>query len=192
MSAVDFVFCPTCGERLVTRITDKEKRPHCNACDKTYYRNPTVGVAVILLEETRILMIRRRGSYAGQWCIPCGHVEWGEDIRAAAGREFKEETGIEVQTGPVLAAYSNFHDLTAQTAGIWFWGTRIGGDPRAGSDATMVAFHPLSNLPQEMAFPTDLLVCDSLKKGIASGALYRWLYSAQEMDERKDLGNPLK
>ena len=56
------------------------------------------GVAVVLLKNDELLLVKRNGSYEGLWCIPCGHVEYDEDIRVAAKREFKEETGLDVMT----------------------------------------------------------------------------------------------
>jgi ADP-ribose pyrophosphatase YjhB (NUDIX family) len=47
-------------------------------------------VAVVLVENDQILLVRRLGSYQGMWCIPCGHVEYDEEIRSAARRERKK------------------------------------------------------------------------------------------------------
>lgn len=139
---------------------------HCNRCKWTHYKNPTVGVAVIVLKNHELLLVKRNRSYKGMWCIPCGHVEYGEEVRAAAAREFKEETGLDVNIGPVFDVQSNFHDLENQTVGIWFMGECSGGKPIAGSDASEAKYFSLDNLPQKMAFPTDILVCEKLKSSL--------------------------
>ena len=104
------------------------------------------------------------------WCIPCGHVEWNEDIRKAAVREFKEETGLDIELGPVFTAHSNFHDLEKQTVGVWFWAKTCKGTLRPGSDAAEAGFFSLDDLPRHMAFPTDLLVCRELGRGLREGS----------------------
>jgi ADP-ribose pyrophosphatase YjhB (NUDIX family) len=130
------------------------------------YVNPAVGVAVVVRRGEAILWGRRAGGpYAGAWCIPCGYVEWGEEVRAAAAREFQEETGLRVELGPVLAVHSNFHDPERLTVGIWFAGQVTGGVLRAADDLDAVGLFPLSVPPHPLAFPTDALVLAELQAG---------------------------
>ena len=152
--------------RLVLRLKAGVKRSHCGTCGEFLYRNPTVGVAVLLLDGESVLLARRVGSFGGRWCIPCGHVEWNEDVRDAARREFLEETGIEVVLGPVFDVRSNFHDPNRQTVGVWFLGERSGGVLEPGPEVSEVRFFPLHDLPEEMAFPTDVVVCANLARWI--------------------------
>ena len=171
---MEIKFCIHCGNLLVDQSAGSKIRYYCRQCQETQYRNPIVGVAVLIIRERQVLMVKRIGSYAGAWCIPCGYVEWNEDVRMAARRELKEETGLEAEIGPVFAVHSNFHDLENQTVGIWFWGRTVGGHLTAGSDADETGYFPVDELPKPMAFPTDIMVCHQLKNYLDSGHRNPW------------------
>lgn len=56
---------------------------------------PRVGVAAVVLRNSRILMGLRKGSHgAGTWSFPGGHLEPREGFYTACSRELFEETGI--------------------------------------------------------------------------------------------------
>ncbi|BAT70978.1 conserved hypothetical protein [Thermosulfidibacter takaii ABI70S6] len=164
-----FRYCPLCGTQL-TYTKTFPPRPKCENCGFIQYVNPTVGVAVIILQNNKILLGKRcKEPFKDHWCIPCGHVEWGEDVREAAKREFKEETGLEVEIEKVFDVHSNFHHPLKLTVGIWFWGRIVGGKLQAGDDLSEVDFFDIYNLPQPMAFPTDIIVIENIKNRRGEG-----------------------
>lgn len=160
----EFKFCPCCAKSLTEAERGGQVRHVCSDCGFVNYRNPTIGVAVVLMQDEQVLLGRRSAdsSYGGRWCIPCGHVEWDEDIRVAGVREFEEETGLVVELGEVAAVHSNFHNPKQHTVGVWFRAEKIGGELQAGDDLDMVRFFPPDIPPESMAFPTDLLVLQQL------------------------------
>jgi ADP-ribose pyrophosphatase YjhB (NUDIX family) len=161
-------FCPCCGGLLTQKVRYGHQRLVCRECRQILYVNPAVGVAVLVRRREEILWGRRKsGRFAGHWCIPCGYVEWGEEVRAAAVREFQEETGLIVELGPVLSVHSNFHDSERLTVGLWFAGQVVGGTLKPGDDLDQVGFYPLSSPPAPLAFPTDELVLAELRGGSA-------------------------
>jgi ADP-ribose pyrophosphatase YjhB (NUDIX family) len=158
-------FCPLCGAGLVEGCRHGRIRLVCPSCDWVDYRNPGVGVAVVLRDDDGRLLLVRRGpeaTRAGLWCIPCGYVDYGEEVRQAAARELLEETGLHAAVGGVLQVASNSHDPAKLSVGIWFEGVLTGGELRAGDDAVEVGWFGLAALP-ELAFETDVALITRLR-----------------------------
>ncbi len=64
--------------------------------DASRYERPSVTVDIIILDEGRVLLIRRGGHPCiGKLAFPGGFVEPNEDVYAAAVRELSEETKLE-------------------------------------------------------------------------------------------------
>ena len=165
--AIGHRFCPACGLPLVFSARSGREHPFCSGCGFVRYRNPIAGVAVIVRDdEGRVLMGQRdRGEYSGLWCIPCGYVEWDEDIREAGVREFEEETGLEVRLTGLFAVHSNFHNAKQHTVGTWYSGEVVGGrlHPKDGEFRTLGYHDPAE--PPPLAFPTDAIVLRDLAAG---------------------------
>lgn len=155
-------YCPKCGGRLTLNEKKDRSRPYCTACGFVFYQNPAVGVAAIIIRERKILLGKRKGSYEGLWCIPCGYVEWDEDVYDAARREFEEETGLQIEIASVYTVLSNFHNPSQHTVGIWFLANERGGELKAQDDLSEAVFFAYSDLP-DLAFPTDRTVLEQLK-----------------------------
>lgn len=158
-----FFFCPKCGSGLFYKQNGERPRLTCESCGYIFYENPVAGVAAVVFDRSgRILLGRRRNSsYNGFWCIPCGYVEYDEDVYEAAVREFKEETNLDIKITGILAVHSNFHNPESHTVGIWFKADIIGGELKAQSDLDRVGFFDLDNLPP-LAFITDERVIKGL------------------------------
>jgi len=158
-------FCPQCSGELGPREDDGRVRLACGSCGFIFYRNPLPGVAVALVERERVLLVRRRSSlFDGMWCIPCGYVEIDETVEEAARREFREETGLEVEVGEVVFVHSSFEVADRPVVGIWFRGRVVGGEMAPGEGVREVAFFPLEAPPAELAFEGDRLVIDMLRR----------------------------
>lgn len=90
--------------------------------------------AVVMNDQNQILLIKspRRG-----WEPPGGRVEAGESIKAAAIRETREESGIEVE---IITFCGIFHDVENSVCSTLFLGKPIGGEPTTSDESLEVGF----------------------------------------------------
>jgi len=142
MSGAGEVRCPRCGE--VVRL----------------YRNPLLTVDIVIEAPGKgIILIERKNPPFG-WAIPGGFVDYGETLEAAALREAKEETGMDLVGLKQFHAYSDpKRDPRGHTVSVVF--TAVGkGVPKAADDAKDLRIFRLEELPENLAFDHALILSD--------------------------------
>lgn len=147
-----FVYCPRCATPMQTaRKMDKPRRV-CPSCRYVYFTDPKVGVGVAVVEDGKLLLIRRRmNPERGKWSLPAGYVDQDEDPAATAAREALEETGLIVAVEKVIDVFFNPPGQGGASIFILYRARLTGGVLQAGDDAGDAGFFALDQLP-ELAF----------------------------------------
>jgi 8-oxo-dGTP diphosphatase len=111
---------------------------------REYPQFPFVGVGAIVVQDGRVLLIRRgQAPLLGEWSLPGGVLECGETLREAVVREAREETGLTVEAGELLGVYervtrSDDGQVRYHYVLIDFLCRPTGGELKAGTDAADV------------------------------------------------------
>ena len=114
------------------------------------YRNPKPTVDAVIDVGAGVVLIKRKNPPHG-WALPGGFVDEGERVEAAAVREAREETGLDVTLLDLLYVYSDpQRDTRMHTISIVFT-ARAEGQPRAADDAADVQVVPHASLVQMLS-----------------------------------------
>jgi 8-oxo-dGTP diphosphatase len=134
--------------------------PHCGK-KITLYRNPLPTVDIIIQIGEKIVLIERQNPPHG-WALPGGFVDYGESLEAAALREAREETGLEVSNLRQFRAYSDpERDPRQHNISIVFYADAV-GRPIAGDDAKNVRLFAVDELPVPLCFDHARIIDDYL------------------------------
>ena len=126
--------------------------PESAAAARQYPPRPIVGVGGVVLIDGRVLLIKRRFEpLAGRWSLPGGTLEVGETLAEGLARELKEETGLDVDVGPVVDVFDR---ITRDPDGrvrfhyvlVDYLCHPLGGEPVAGSDVSEAALVKIDDL----------------------------------------------
>lgn len=133
--------CPSCGSQV------------------KLYRNPFPTVDIIIELESGIVLIERRNEPLG-WALPGGFVDYGESLEAAAVREAREETSLEISNLRLLGCYSDpARDARMHTISTVYIATGR-GIPCAADDALNLAIFRQDSLPERLCFDHARILAD--------------------------------
>jgi ADP-ribose pyrophosphatase YjhB (NUDIX family) len=131
------------------------------ASPREYPERPIVGVGGVVIENGKALLIRRGSEpLLGQWSIPGGTLELGETIVEGVARELLEETGIVVRVLDLIEVFERINPYSPPESRqaeprprfhfviVDHLCEKIGGDAKAGGDATDVAYVAEEDLPK--------------------------------------------
>jgi 8-oxo-dGTP diphosphatase len=108
---------------------------------REYPSAPVAAVGGVVIDGDCVLLVKRAlPPRQGEWSLPGGLLELGESLADGVRREIREETGLDVDVGPVVEVFDRVHRDEAGRIRYHFvivdFLCRVrGGDLRAGADA---------------------------------------------------------
>lgn len=137
---------------------------------RAYPERPIVAVGAAVCRGEHVLVVQRgREPSLGRWTLPGGAVDLGERMRDAAAREVREECGIEVEIGEVVAILDNIvHDedgaVRYHYAIVDFAARYLGGQLAPNEELTGAAWiTPAQFDPYEVAPKVRAALRDALR-----------------------------
>ncbi len=133
--------------------------------NRQYPDRPVVGVGAVIVQDGGVVLIKRRYEpLKGRWSLPGGGVEVGETLAEAVAREMLEETGLQVEVGPVIEVFDRITRDGEQRVRYHYvlvdylcW--PIAGKLQAGSDVDdAMVVDPAALAPFDLAPPTTAVI----------------------------------
>lgn len=144
----DYKFCPRCSNELKIKTLLGELHSVCPKCEWIHFIDPKVAAAVLLIQNGRVLLVRRAGEpFRGLWTLPAGFVNSGEDPAEAAVRECLEETGLSVSVMRVYDIIAGREHPRGADFVIVYQAQFVSGELQADDDADAVEWFDRNNLP---------------------------------------------
>ncbi len=138
--------------------------------DREFPSTPLVGVGAIVVQNSRVLLVRRGTEpLKGHWTLPGGMLEVGESLTTGVVREVREETGLDVEPIELIELLDRIHREDGRVRYHYVIADYLcrvtGGDLRAASDAAAVRWVERSEWNSHSALVLDPITVRVIEKG---------------------------
>jgi ADP-ribose pyrophosphatase YjhB (NUDIX family) len=145
---------------------------------RLYPDQPIVGIGVVIVENQKIVLIKRGNEPAkGKWTIPGGLVDLGESNEEAVIREAKEETLLTVENPKLVDVVSQVeHDpdgkIRYHYVIVDYLVQVVGGTIGAASDAVELRWVPFDEVENYALTTSFRLFFRNNKEKLAKASSY--------------------
>ncbi len=141
--------CYYCGEKLIKKDIEGRIRLYCNNCTTPIYENPIPATTAVVIRDDSVLLVKRGVEpHKGEWCLPGGFMELDEEPEEACLRELKEETNLTGFSPALQGVYLSRNPFYTSVALIGYYMQGVSGKLRAGDDCTEAGYFNFDNLPE--------------------------------------------
>jgi ADP-ribose pyrophosphatase YjhB (NUDIX family) len=137
---------------------------------REFPESPLVGVGAIVVQDNRVLLVRRGTEpLRGHWSLPGGVLELGEALTDGVIREVREETGIAVEPVELVELLDRIHREGERVRFHYviadYLCRVVGGELLAGSDADAVRWVERAEWNSHSALRLDPITVRVIENG---------------------------
>ncbi len=157
-------FCPWCAGQL---SQENPYRQECASCRSVLYHSSSPTVGAVPIDDSGKVLLAKRGiePYYGAWNTIGGFLDYGEDPLEGLKREVQEETGAACVVKDFLTMNTGTYGPDGPALlNIYFVVQLLSDDISPRDDVSELRWFALDGLPENIAFQSDRLALDILKK----------------------------
>ena len=150
-----FHYCPKCGNALKNKIVEAKHPAQLacknKACGYVFYLNSTPAVVALIVKGDQVLLTKRGiAPKKGEWSLPGGFLENGEEPLKGLRREIKEELKVAVCNPKIVGIFIDTYTSEIKHVLVIFYQVRLcaRSRPKTTKEVTDIAWFSLDTVPR--------------------------------------------